>query len=682
MKAKAWSFQLSIALSSFLLFLVQPIIAKQILPWFGGAASVWTTCLFFFQLILLLGYLYAHAVVRWLPPRQQVVLHVGLLGLSILSLPIVASPSWKAGVGVPAFRLLALLMTTVGLPYFILSSTSPLLQAWYARSMKTPYRLFALSNAASLAGLLVFPFLFEPEFAIPQQANLWSALFILFALVCAATAVSSATGNGASASQRADIEPPISSHPSLRRAMMWLIFSALGSLTLVSISAYVALNVASAPLIWIAPLAIYLSTFILAFGDRPYRGWTIAGPAMGLSAAILAIYHNAGWVAEFYFSLPLFMLGLFFLCLYCHGELAGRKPHPKYLTTYYILISLGGALGALIGSVFAPLVLRGNFEMPIALAIASILFAWQRRRESGVKRGVALALSATIVTLAAAQIGYEIYRSRVLARNFYSALRIIDIGDAQNRVRRMEHGGTPHGAQYLDQARQKLPITYYSATSGVAIAIRRQRELNSRAPLAIGVVGLGAGTLAAYGEAGGRICFYEINPQVVELARSQFTYLSDSKAAVSIELGDARLALEKQPPQSFDVLVVDAFTGDAIPMHLLTREAIQIYLKHLKRGGVLLFHISNRYVDLQPALARLAIEEHLVAKIVADDPEEAIDENSPISPSDWVLMAHDRNWMESPEIADEAEELKPPHVGPAWTDDFNNILSAIHLGGS
>ena len=682
MSVRAVYFQIPIVLSAFLLFLVQPIMAKQILPWFGGSASVWNTCVFFFQFLLLLGYLYAHALVRFATPRAQAWIHAGLLALCLLSLPVIASGYWKSGETDPAIRILLMLAATVGLPYFLLSSTSPLLQAWFARTMAAPYRLFALSNAASLGGLLAYPFLIEPFLDITQQAWLWSAGFALFAGACAYVAILSAlAARGARAGAHAGAhEPGTAPTPSLR--LLWIALSALGSLALISVTAFIAQNIASMPLIWVAPLAVYLVTFILAFSGRDYSGPGVKLAALALSLAMVASYRTIEFIEEFQYSLPVFMAGLFFVCLYCHGELAATKPHPSRLTEFYILVSLGGALGSLAGSMLAPILLQGDFEMPITLAAVAAIIAWQARRSANALRWGAAASAIVVAGVAAWQIADQYASARVLARNFYSALRIADVAEGAERRRIMEHGGVEHGSQYLDPARRGEALAYYSPSSGVALAIARQREIAQGRPLSAGFIGLGAGALAAYGQKGDAFRFYEINPQVIELAKSQFTYLSDSKATISLALGDARLVLESEQPHAFDMIVVDAFTGDAIPLHLLTREAVAIYRKHLRPDGVLLFHISNRFVDLQPALARLALEENLHARIVADSPDGSEDEDSPLLDSDWVLMASGESWFKTQKIEEESEPLKPPMRGRAWTDDFNNILSAISLDGS
>ena len=671
-------FAIAIVASSFLIFLVQPIMAKQILPWFGGAAGVWNTCLFFFQFVLLLGYVYAHALVRWLSPKQQVCVHIGLVVLSCMSLPIAASIGWKTGEVEPALRILLLLSATVGLPYFVLASTSPLLQAWYSRFQTAPYWLFSLSNAASLAGLLAYPFVLEPRLTVSDQAKYWSAGFLVFGAISAIVALFGIArlrpGHGGPTIRPRDK----TSNAAATEKATWVLLSALSSLLLVSMTSFISQNIASVPLIWVVPLSIYLITFVIAFAGGQFGGRAIGGPALAFGLAIAVIYRTEDWISAFYWSLPVFLLGLFFVCLYCHGRLAATKPDPSGLTEFYVLVSLGGALGSLTGSILAPLMLNADFEMVFALSAVGAMFALQQRQDKRIWRFGAFGLAAAIIIVSGFQIIREIQSARVLARNFYSSLRIVDIGPSTGRWRRMEHGQIEHGAQFLDPARRGEPISYYGRSSGVGLAIARQRGLSSGQPLSIGVIGLGAGVIAAYGERGDRIRFYEINPQVVDLAYREFSYLADSKANISVALGDARLVLDQEPPQHFDIMIVDAFSGDAIPMHLLTREAINIYRKHLTDRGALLFHISNKFIDLEPALARLAIEEQLEARIATDEPDTE-DGLTPFADSDWVVLVTDPQWFESSELAESMVELDVPHEGPAWTDDFNNLWSAVRL---
>jgi hypothetical protein len=680
----------TIFLSALLLFLVQPIIAKQILPWFGGSASVWTTCLFFFQLLLLVGYAYAHALTRWASPRRQVNIHGALLVVSLVSLPVIASVAWREGEGEPVVRILALLGSVVGLPYFLLATTGPLVQAWYARSMGSPYRLFALSNAASLLGLLAYPFLLEPYLTTAVQAWLWSAGYGLFVVLCGVAAWASLGTVAPPAAAASDGDPLIPEDAGAPAAPLtaaatisWIVLAALGSLALVSVTAFISQNIAAIPLIWIVPLTIYLITFIIAFdGHIPVHGWPVAVPALILAGAMIIARQQEDFVSNFPLSLPLFLAGLFFVCLLCHGELAASKPHPRRLTYYYLMVSLGGALGSLGGSVLAPALLNGDFEMPLILTAIGLAFAWQIRRgpEPVISVVIALVAATALLGMSAKSIYDQVKGTRLLARNFYASLRVMDTGEQNLRRRQLEHGGIEHGAQFLDPTRRAMPITYYGPRSGIGLAIAHQRELAAGRPLSIGVVGLGTGTVAAWGEPGGKVKFYEINPRVLAIANSEFFFLADATAGkieVTTAMGDARLVMEREPPQRFDVLAVDAFSGDAIPMHLLTREAIAIYRKHVVENGVLAIHISNKFVELGPPVGALARDAKLDARLVDHDADDADDEAQ--NASSWVILPLDAKWWESGTVAERTKPLTAPDGQPVWTDDFNNLVAALRL---
>ena len=662
----------TIFLSAMNLFLVQPIIAKQILPWFGGASNVWTTCLFFFQFVLLLGYCYAHALSR-LSARAQPLVHGALLLASLALLPIIASAHYRSGEEEPILRLLTLLAATVGLPYFLLASTSPLVQSWYARSFHAPYRLFALSNVASLLGLLIYPLALEPFLTTQAQAWLWSASYAGFVLCCGITAFVGARAP-------VDARPAEDTAPQtpLTTELWWIALSAMGALILVSVTSFIGASIASAPMIWIAPLVLYLLSFIFAFeGRRSWHGGGVGAAALIFAVAMLALYRNEDFVDNYVLSLPLYLAGLFLICLYCHGQLAEMRPPTQRLTFYYIMIAAGGALGSMGGSVLAPALLPGDFEMPAALTAVGLIVALRfgppsRRRIVGLG-----AAAAAMAALAAYQIGDEFYGARLLARNFYSSLRVLDVTLDGEPLRRLEHGGIEHGAQFLSPARRREPISYYSHDSGLGRAILRQRALRGR-PLALGVIGLGAGVAAAYGEAGGRVRYYEINPQVVDIAHTQFTYLSDSPAATDVALGDARLVLERESSQQFDVLAVDAFSGDAIPMHLLTREAFAIYRRHLAPGGVIAFHVTNKFVDLGKPLTAITRAEKADARLISSNPDKE-SEDSALSASDWLIVAPDASWWDDQELAKVAKIIEPDKGQRLWTDDFNNLVSALRL---
>ncbi len=661
----------TIFLSSFLLFLVQPLIARLILPWFGGSAAVWTTCMLFFQLLLLAGYGYAHFLIRRLGGKSPAILHSVLLLGALLLLPIAPAEAWKpVGGDEPISRILLLLSVTVGLPYFLLASTSPLLQAWFARARpgEDPYRLFAVSNLASLIALVGYPFVVEPYLAAGQQVRGWSWLFAAFALLCAAVAwrtpQAAATALSKEAESPRDAGSPVA---------LWLALSATGSVLLLAVTNHLTQNVAAVPLLWLAPLTLYLASFILAFdGPRWYR------PQL-LWPAVLALLAAMAWLLadpDYHFNLPLqlgvFLSGLFLACLFCHGELYRLRPAPSQLTRFYLVVSAGGALGGVLVAVVAPLVFSGYYELGLGLVVLGLLAAL---RFAGLGRIQGLVSLAVLLGVSAAA-AYDALRYqedvRLSERGFYGVLRVKEYGSPGDpgHLRRLVHGTIMHGEQYMDDARRDLPTTYYTETSGIAAAIASRGGRRR-----IGVIGLGTGTLAAYGRPGDVYRFYDIDPHVVEIARSEFTYLADSQATVEVALGDARLALEREAPQNFDVLAVDAFSSDAIPVHLITREALGVYLRHLRPDGIVAFDVSNRFLDLIPVVARLAKEQGAHAVLVNDEEE---DDGSLRSRSDWVLVSRDRAALARPAIVEAGAE--PAADRPdwrTWTDDYSNLIQIL-----
>lgn len=669
-------FAVTIFASAFLLFLVQPIIAKQILPWFGGSASVWATCLVFFQTTLLLGYAYADFTVRRLGPRAQVRLHVALLIASLVMLPIVPSASWKpVGTENPIFLILGLLAATIGLPYFLLSTTSPLLQAWFSRRFpgRNPYRLFALSNLASLIALLGYPFVLEPWTATREQAWGWSAGYVVFVVLAAAAAFASLRVPVAALVTASDAviesdEPP----PALARQLLWCTLAATGSLLLLAVSNHIVQNVASVPLLWIAPLTIYLLTFILCFDSSGwYRRHLImaaVSAALGVMAWSLA---DSKVTHDMTIQLGVFGAGLFLACMFCHGELVRLKPGPRYLTRFYLMVSLGGAVGAAVVGILAPMTLPADFELPGVLVLCAALLLWQSRRDP--LGYPVLAIAAIITTVACAIWGIvEFYDSTIVAsRNFYGVLRVQETGDEVNGQRRqLIHGSIMHGKQYLRSDLRREPTSYYSANSGIGRLIEGLHP--SLAPIKVGVIGLGAGTIAAYGSKGDVYRFYDINPGVISIARRDFTYLSDSDAAIQIALGDARLSLEREPPENFDVLAIDAFSSDAIPVHLITKEAMQVYLRHMKPDGVIAFHVTNRYLDLVPVVEGIAHELGLATLWIDDDGNLQL-----ANSSSWVLVARDPARLADPKLKEAGTEIAARRDWRVWTDDFNNLLQVL-----
>jgi SAM-dependent methyltransferase len=662
----------TIFLSSFLLFVVQPLIARLILPWFGGSAAVWTTCMLFFQALLLAGYAYAHVLVKLVRGRAgQALIHTAILALAAAMLPIAPAESWKPdGSQEPVGHILLLLAASVGLPYFVLASTSPLIQAWYSRAHpeRNPYRLFALSNLASLVALIGYPVVIEPMLAGQEQVRAWSWLFAAFALACALSAWLTPRGAGAvEESPRAEER-----HPWL----LWLSLSAAGSVMLLAVTNHLTQNVAAVPLLWLAPLTLYLLTFILAFEGRgAYR------PAWMWSFILVALA-AMGWLVvdeRYHFELELqlgiFLVGLFAGCLFCHGELYRTRPAAGHLTAFYLVVSAGGALGGLLVAVVAPLVFDAYYELGIGLVVVGVLAALRFRPLGRVAQYASLAVLFGIAG-AVAYSSFTYHKDvRVSSRSFYGVLRVKEYGEPgdEGHLRRLVHGAIMHGEQYMTGHWRTFITSYYQETAGIGAAIRARQAAG---PVRVGVIGLGTGTLAAYGRVGDVFRFYDIDPRVVSVAQSEFTYLGDSAAKIEVAIGDARLNLEREAPQGFDVLAVDAFSGDAIPVHLITREALQVYLRQVKPDGIVAFHVSNRFLDLVPVVARLAKEEGVHAVLVNDDPEE--DDQSRRSRTDWVLVSKSRPALEAPKIAEAG--AAPAEDRPAWrtwTDDYSNLVQIL-----
>jgi SAM-dependent methyltransferase len=667
-------FALTIFASAFLLFLVQPIIAKQILPWFGGSAAVWTTCLVFFQAALLAGYAYADVVVRRLPLPRQTLLHCSLLVASLLALPIVPATFWKpSGSENPLALILGLLGVTLGLPYFLLSTTSPLLQAWFARRYagRNPYRLFALSNLASLAALLAYPFVIEPWIPTRTQALLWSAGYACFTLLCIATAwrnrgIEAPPGVTMTA---ADAHTP---PPTFARQLLWCSLAATSSVLLLSVTTHITQNIAAVPLLWVVPLTIYLTTFILCFeSSRLYPRETmlpIVAGALGVMAWSLA---DPRLTHELALQLGVFCLGLFVVCMFCHGELARLKPAPRHLTRFYLMVSLGGAVGAALVGIVAPLALPAYFELPLGLVAAALLLAWQVRGDARIF-GLLAMVACVVAVGCAIWHAVEFYDTTILtARNFYGVLRVQQSGVSDaSRHRTLVSGTIMHGLQYEAPQFRRQPTSYYTTTSGIGRVLETLHPRKD--PLRVGVIGLGTGTLAAYGTPGDVYRFYDINPAVVAIAKRDFTYLADSEARVETPLGDARLTLEREPSADLDLLAVDAFSSDAIPVHLITAEALALYAKHMRPGGLIAFHVTNRFLDLVPVVAGIAAANGMQAVWIHDEGDDAL-----ANRSDWVLVSNNRGLLASPRIADAASPITPHPEWRVWTDDFNNLFEVL-----
>jgi hypothetical protein len=764
-------FALTVFLSAFLLFEVQPLIAKYLLPWFGGAPAVWTTCMLFFQVLLLGGYVYAHLVSTRMSPQRQKWTHLLLLLASVVLLvslgrtwatPITPGVSWRPlSSDEPVRRLLTLLAVSVGLPYLILSSTAPLLQSWYGRHTAggSPYRLYALSNLGSLLALAGYPFLIEWLLPLEGQARMWSWMYGAFALCCGTCAVMAArtsAGSSEISSTPDDIgTSPVRDgtyeRPTTGRKLIWMGLAACGSTMLLATTNQLCLGVAVVPFLWVLPLALYLLTFILCFQNERWYRREIYQPAFGVGAvlACFALFHQT--TLTLLPQIAIYSLALFASCMVCHGELVRLKPATQHLTSFYLFVAAGGALGGVFVSLLAPHLFNGYWEYHLGLwGSAFLMFtvlwmekaSWVHQSKPWVAGlmivfvcfiPVSFALTTkgrsivhdwrlpAMLLVAVALVIKLAYRSRVedhgptspelakfcvvaalsilggllflntwqsvivAVRNFYGVLSIEESWTAEPawRAYGLSHGPILHGYQFLDPAKRRYATSYFGKLSAIGLAVlnhpKRQRERPEDRRLRIGVVGLGVGTIATYGEPGDYIRFYEINPEVCRLANSHFfSYLKDSQARVDVILGDARLSMEQElaqnQPQQFDVLVLDAFSGDAIPVHLVTREAFEIYLPHLQKpDGLIAVHISNRFVDLRPVLWKVAEHFDLSPAWFQTPAEGRIG-----SPCDWVILAPNRAVLDQPAMA---KAVSPAQFygssAPLWTDNYSNLFRIL-----
>lgn len=670
--------------NAFLLFFVQPLIGKAILPWFGGSAAVWTICMLFFQALLLAGYGLAHLMTQHLPSRAQGGVQLALIAASLATLPIVPDAIWKPSAeSEPTRAILLLLATSVGLPYLVLATTSPLLQRWFASDLagRSPYRLFALSNFASMLALIGYPFAVEPNFALRVQQIGWSWAYAVVALPFAFLAL-----------RRLRLATPAVAAVSLApgalapsRIALWVALAAAPSILLLAITSQLTQNVAPVPLLWLAPLVLYLVSFILCFeSERWYRRPIFLAllPVVLVAMALLPLIDLDDW--PILGLVAAYLAASFVVFMICHGELARLRPPPAALTGYYLWISFGGVLGGLAVGIAAPRLLQSDHDLAIALFLAGAVVV-AAELSGPTRQGRHVAGGAIALLMLGALLLWtrhvETENTLLSARNFYGTLRIEEEGDTgdPDERRQLFHGRIMHGEQLMAAGRGREATSYYGATSGVALAIKSTRRFTE--PQRVGVIGLGAGVLAAYGRVQDVYRFYEINPLVIALARSEFSFLENSAAKLDVALGDARLVLEREAPQRFDVLVVDAFTGDAIPIHLLTEEAIALYLSHLAPDGVLAVHVSNRYLDLAP-LVRLATDRLGWAARIVDDDEEDDDEDDLKAASSWVLVVKDPSRLGSEQLGGEAKEIVVRAGLAPWRDDYSSLFSVLGRRGN
>lgn len=706
-----WVFAGTVLTSAFLLFQVQPLISKFILPWFGGSPAVWTTCMLFFQVVLFAGYSYAHLCQRLLSPKAQGVFHLGLLALAFGLLHVEPSASWKPGdTSDPTWRILQLLLCSVGLPYFALSATGPLLQAWFSRAYpgRSPYRLYALSNVGSLLALLSYPFIFEPAFDVIEQIWLWSLAFWLFVALCGACAVWIARRHWSS--MTGDEQPPAAAEglavksvtgdsnetpPGVWRRAVWLLLPACASLMLLATTNHVCQDVAPIPILWVVPFSLYLLTFIISFDhERWYIRPLFSAATLALLYAVLklpelqTVFRQTFRIPDdektYLLELSVYFAAMFCVCMICHGELVRSRPSSRYLTEFYLLISAGGAIGGIFVSLIAPHVFDTFVEWHIAQAagcvLATLLLAWCAsqflpRRQAVGAAGLALLGLAGAAWLTSPGSGVsEDDKPLAITRNFYGVVSVWDVHHSgRDSHRTLLNGQIIHGRQFTDPQRRGELISYYPFYSGVGQAM----EYFHDQPRKVAVIGLGVGTMAAYGQPGDEFRFYEINPAVIDMANNYFTFLKDCRGKVDVVLGDARLSLEREEPHGFHVLVVDAFSGDAIPTHLLTREAFEIYLKHLDPRGVLAIHITNRYLNLHPVVQDLADQFQLgVTRIDVPD-----DDPKFICRSHWMLVSRNKEFIEQhpaqldPDDAAANERIHPTRL---WTDHYSNLFEILY----
>lgn len=690
--------------SAWLIFQVQPMVAKRILPWFGGGTAVWTTVMLFFQSALFVGYLYAHLATKWFAPRRQIHVHVALLAAAAMLAIIVGvlpGDAWRpAGGEQPALHILVMLAASVGLPYLSLAATAPLTQVWFARIHpgRSPYRLYALSNAGSLAALLSYPFLFEPNLGVADQGIVWASLFIIFALLCAWSGLASLrsiakASAGLIGNELPATEPDSPSDAAPRRSrrieqFFWLALPASASVALLAITNHLCQDILSVPLLWIAPMVVYLLSFILTFdSDRWYRRdvWLPIGAIASFAAPSTWLHADSTSLGA---ALTVNLVLLMAICMICHGELARQRPAPQRLTLFYLSIAGGGAIGGFLASIVAPLLFHDYFELQGAVVVTwvlSLALLVTDRQSPFFDGGKGLAFVGVLVMAAlfvAVDVTMYVHSDqshlRIFSRerSFYGVLKLghVRVGQDDEYIE-LTNGRIAHGAQFQADSYRRIPMWYYNARSGPGQLLA---ENVAGSPRRVGVIGLGAGTLAAYAEANDHFRFYDINAQVFDVAEENFSYLQDARergATVELIAGDGRIALENEPPQNFDMLILDAFNGDSIPAHLLALEAFELYLRHLKEpDGVLAVHVSSIHL-LLPTVVKAAAERfQLDAAFVTTPP----DETPAARGCDWILLSRQPGQFADIEGSQPLTDYRPDRPPVVWTDDYSSLLDVLN----
>jgi len=677
MTRSPWLFGSAVFLGAFLLFLVEPISAKQLVPVLGGSAAVWITCLVFFQTALLVAYLCAH----WMSTRPRWALYFASLLVGFISAVWWSVRGSFAGgdSAHPIFTVFALLTTTIGLPFLMLGTTSPLMQIWWARLHQSaiPYRLFALSNLASLLALAVYPTLVEPHLTLKAQRIAWCCGFAVFASITGVLAWRARSAAAFVPAQiRTALEEGVPAPPVQK--LLWVLLPMGAAMQLSAVTGYITANIAAIPLLWILPLAVYLLSIILAFEFPRLLPRSLIARFLIVMLASLGYAlskQDVDWPLRI--SIAFFLIEAFIAGLFCHSEAYRLRPRrASEATLFYLLFAAGGALGAFVIGIVFPLLFRFNIDLVITCcftAFLAFLVTFEDGWNSRLLWGVATALMAIQI------FWINIVNQRnttVAVRNFYGALRVKQsFGFPGATLRTLTNGNVEHGTQIFGTDEQRhMPTSYYAEDSGVGLAIRFccPGQANRRAGN-IGVIGLGAGTIAAYGRPSDLIRFYEINPAVDPIARKVFTYIRDSRAQIQVIGGDGRTALAHEPPMGFEVLVVDAFSGDAIPLHLLTTQAFDLYRKHLAPGGIIAFHISNRHVDLEAPIALLAKSAGMQAVVITTPSNDAQGEFT----ATWMLLSDNSDFFAQPEVASVGHKPNEiPGLRP-WTDDFSSLLPVL-----
>ncbi len=683
----------AVTVSAFLLFAVEPIIAKYILPWFGGSPSVWTTCLLFFMVILLCGYIYAHILQKH-SFKRQVGIHAALVCIVaffeiILFLywqsPVTPSIFWRpAGADNPVYAVLTLLIASIGLPYFLLASTSSLLQAWYSKITEAnPYRLYTLSNIGSLVALLLYPFLIEPNSDIYLQGKVWGACFILNSLLLALCAwlFYRNAREGKTLPEKTEGE----AKTTYRENLKWLTAAAFASFMLVSVTPKITQGIASVPFLWIVPLVVYLLSYILSFRSTIRVHIRFYGVLLLLTSFMTIMLSHSNAIIDKKTTIAVFLSLLFLTCFMLNRFLYETRPVKSGLTRFYLLMSLGGALGGFVGSILAPLVLKDYFELPFALVIC--VWVGYRAIRTGIEKIAGLTFSrileASLLFFSLLLVTYiTVTESTGLIdrnRNFYGVIAVLEkpLKESGGVLRLLQNGIIIHGNEVVG-AKVVEPTSYYSSGSGIDLAFNAARR-QTGGVVSVGIIGLGAGGIAAYCEPRDSFRYYEINPAVISVAEKDFTYLSRcrDRAHLDIVEGDARLSLESEISRKespFDILVLDAFSDDAVPVHLLTKEALGVYFSRLKDKGILAVHISNLYLDLLPVLKALGSDAHLENAVISHTPEKNTDRNYP---SLWVLFSKNFSVLNTPAIAKSATKLSAAKDIRLWTDSYSTLFPIL-----